>query len=210
MAAEPWMEKVLYCIAALCSVLPIMTLAFTMRRVVALLGKGSATLPPDRGLDACMMVFFLFNFPFITYIVDIEQIIIADPGNFQYPFWPPPIMVDLIHWYGKNYDPLLMARPTWWKVTIWWDVLFFGPFYVLAFYAFLFRKRWIRFPSICYSCVLLTIVSVILAEETFGPHAAPQRSLVLLLNAPWVVEPACLLVRMLLEEKPFGEAKESF
>jgi len=78
-----------------------------------------------RPLDWVILVFFFFNITIVTYIVDIEQLIIADPTNFEYPLWPPPFCVDIIHWYSRTFDPVLLARPVWWKVTIWWDALFF-------------------------------------------------------------------------------------
>src|SRR5918911_507178 len=86
--------------------------------------------------DIVILAFFLINILFITYIVDLEQLVISDPTNFTYPRWPPPPAVDLIHWWGRTFDPLLLARPAWWKVTIWIDSLFFGPFYLLAIYAY--------------------------------------------------------------------------
>ena len=87
--------------------------------------------------DIAILAFFLVNILFITYIVDLEQLVIADPTHFTYPLWPPPIAVDAIHWWGRTFDPVLLARPAWWKVTIWIDALFFGPFYVVAIYAYI-------------------------------------------------------------------------
>ena len=63
-----------------------------------------------RKMDWFFVGFFLINLFFITYIVDIEQILIPDPEHFQQPVWPPESMVKLIHWYGNSFDPLLMAR----------------------------------------------------------------------------------------------------
>ena len=80
-----------------------------------------------RPVDIALVVFFIINFFFITYMIDVEQLVIADTNNFTYPVWPPQWLVDLVHWYGKNFDPVLMARPAWWRATIWIDSLFFGP-----------------------------------------------------------------------------------
>jgi hypothetical protein len=91
--------------------------------------------------DIAIVAFFLINILFITYIVDLEQLVIADPVHFTYPLWPPPIAVDVIHWWGRTFDPVLLARPAWWKVTIWIDALFFGPFYIVAIYAYSPRER---------------------------------------------------------------------
>ena len=131
-----------------------------------------------RPVDIPILAFFWINILFVTYIIDVEQLIIADPGNFEYPLWPLPFMVDIIHWWGYNFDPVLIARPPWWKVTIWLDSLFFGPFYVFAIYAYTKGKEWIRIPSIIYSSVLITNVLVILGEEFYGPHSTPSPGLV--------------------------------
>ena len=48
-----------------------------------------------RKADWFFVGFFLLNLFFITYIVDIEQLIIPDPAHFQYPAWPPAPFVDM-------------------------------------------------------------------------------------------------------------------
>ncbi len=153
--------------------------------------------------DIVILAFFLINILFITYIVDLEQLVIADPSNFNYPIWPLPAMVDMVHWWGRNFDPVLLARPPWWKATIWIDALFFGPFYAVAIYAYIKGKEWIRIPSIIYASVLLTNVTIILSEEMFGPHATPQLPIVLLANAPWLLMPVYIIYRMWRYAHPF-------
>ena len=49
----------------------------------------------DRPADYIYIGFFLINVLFITYIVDLEQLVIADPSSFDYPFWPLPFLVDM-------------------------------------------------------------------------------------------------------------------
>jgi hypothetical protein len=146
--------------------------------------------------DLLIVAFFVVNLCFITYIVDLEQLVIADPAHFTYPLWPPPVLVDLVHWWGRTFDPVLMARPVWWKMTIWIDVLFFGPFYVVAIYAFVKQKEWIRIPGIIYASVMLTNVTIILGEEAFGDHRTPQFAVVLLANLPWLLVPLFILYRL--------------
>src|ERR1700677_744035 len=109
--------------------------------------SGSAIPLSARKGDIAILVFYWVNLLLITYVVDVEQLTIPDlrPG-WTYPFWPPKAAVDVIHWYGANHDPLLLARPAWWKMTIWIDSLFFGPYYVAAIYAFTKGKDWIRVP----------------------------------------------------------------
>ena len=155
-----------------------------------------------RKLDWIFVAFFLFNLLFVTYVVDIEQLIIPDPYHYQQPPWPPAAMVNLIHSYGQTYDPLVMARPQWWKMTIWLDVLFYGPFYIFAIYAFIKGRDWIRIPAVFYSGMMFADVFIILGEEAAGPHAAPNLPFVLLLNLPWLLLPIILTLR-LQKQHPF-------
>ena len=153
--------------------------------------------------DIAIIAFFLVNILFITYIVDLEQLVIADPTHFTYPLWPPPAAVDIIHWWGRTFDPLIIARPAWWKMTIWIDALFFGPFYIVATYAYLKGKAWIRIPSIIYASTMLTVVTIILGEEIGGIHATPSLPVVLLENLPWVLFPIYIIYRMWRDPIPF-------
>ena len=162
----------------------------------------------SRPLDMILVIFFLVNICFITYIVDIEQLTIPSYAQFlqthQYPLWPPPPLVDMVHSYGKQFDPLLLARPPWWKATIWIDALGFGPFYAFAIFAFIKGKSWIRLPSIIWASVMMTNVTIILSEEFFGPHATPQPVIVFLANFPWLLFPILTIARMWRSEKPFA------
>ena len=90
-----------------------------------------------RPIDILILVFFVINVLFITYIVDFEQLaipepVVLDPPNFEYPIWSPPFLVDMVHWWGGHFDPVQLARPVWWKATIWIDALLFGPFALVA------------------------------------------------------------------------------
>lgn len=157
----------------------------------------------ERPLDLALIAFFLVNILFVTYVVDAEQLIIPDTSHFTYPLWPPRAMVDLFHWYGRTYDPLLMARPPFWKATIWIDVLLFGPFYLCAVYAFAKGREWIRIPTIIWGTALITNVVIIMGEEFFGRFATPHPAMVVGSNAPWVIVPLYLIQRMWREAHPF-------
>jgi hypothetical protein len=167
---------------------------------------GAAEAPPirSRPVDLVIVAFFAVNLLFITYMVDLEQLVIPDPAHFAYPAWPPHFMVDLVHWWGRTFDPVLLARPVWWRMTIWIDVLAFGPFYAVAIYAFVRGRGWIRVPSVMWASSMLTVVTVIMGEETFGPHRSPQLGVVWLANAGWILFPLLVLVRMARPTSPFG------
>jgi len=163
------------------------------------------TIPlKQRPFDVVLVAFFAINLFFISYVVSLEQIAIADPFHFDYPLWPPRPAIDLIHWWEKTYDPLLLARPPWYKATIWIDDLIFGPFYAVALFAFVKGKEWIRTPSILWAGVMMANVAIILSEEAFGPHASPHFGLVAMANGWWFAFPVLVVWRMVKGgEHPF-------
>jgi hypothetical protein len=156
-----------------------------------------------RRYDLIFVAFFLVNLGFITYIVDLEQLVVPDPAHFSYPAWPPPPLVDLIHWWGRTYDPLLMARPAFWRMTIWIDVVYFGPFYLAAIVAFLRGGNWIRVPALIWSGLMTANVLIILMEERYGQWATPHFGVVLGANAPWLLLPLAVIWRM-RRHRPFS------
>nr|BBH93594.1 hypothetical protein KTA_17930 [Thermogemmatispora argillosa] len=158
----------------------------------------------QRHIDWLLIAFFAINLLFVTYLIDIEQIIIPDPLHFSYPLWPPRPVVDLIHWWGQHFDPLLMARPVFFKVTIWLDDLVYGPFYLVAIYAYAKGREWIRLPSIIYAVAMIEGVVMILSEEAFGVYRSPQLGVVFAANASWIIFPLLILFRMGLREHPFS------
>jgi hypothetical protein len=163
----------------------------------------------QRRIDIVLVAFFLINLLFVSYLIDIEQIIIADPRHFTYPLWPPAPVVDAIHWWGNNYDPLLMARPVFFKVTIWLDNLLYGPFYLIAIYAYVKGKTWIRLPSIIYAVSMISGVIMILSEEAFGQYHTSHLALVVVANASWIIFPLIILFRMGHNEHPFTRRRAS-
>ena len=64
-----------------------------------------------RKLDWFILFYWAIHIPFITYIVDAESLIIADPYNFEYPLWPPAPLVDLVHWWGESLTPCSWPAP---------------------------------------------------------------------------------------------------
>ena len=159
----------------------------------------------NRRTDLVFIAFFVVNLCVITYMVDLEQLVIADPHNFRYPAWPPGPVIDLVHWYGNHYDPLLMARPPFWRMTIWIDVIAFGPFYAAAIYAFIRGRDWIRVPALVWSGLMLANVLIILMDERHGVTAAPNFVMVLAANALWLLMPIAMVLRM-RRDNPFRVA----
>jgi hypothetical protein len=158
----------------------------------------------DRRLDLVLIAFFVVNLGFITYFFDIEQITVRDAVHFtHYPAWPPPAIVDLVHWYGNKWDPVLMNRPAFYRATIWIDVLAFGPFYAFAIYAFIRGRNWIRVPALVWSGVMMANVTMILFEERYGEFATSHFGMVAAANAGWFLFPVLVILRM-RRDQPFA------
>lgn len=158
-----------------------------------------------RKSDAAFLAFFLVNLVFTTYVVSLEQVVITDPASFTPPLWPPAPLLALVHWWERSFDPLLWARPAWYRATIWLDVLAFGPFYVAALFAFWRGRDWIRIPAVIWGSVLFTNVFIILFDELLGTHATPAPMVVVGANLPWLLMPFLVGWRVLRSPHPFTE-----
>lgn len=158
-----------------------------------------------RPLDVVLLGFFAVNLLVISYVVDLEQLVIADPESFTYPVWPPPAAVDLVHWWGHHYDPTLMVREPWWKATIWIDQILFGPFYVAAIWALAKGREWIRVPAFVWSGLMFANVTIIMSEEYWGAHPTPDRLVMTAANLPWWTLPVVVVARFARSEHPFTE-----
>jgi emopamil binding protein len=156
-----------------------------------------------RPVDIVLIAFFAVNLGFITYLFDIEQLTVANPRRFRYPLWPPAPIVDLVHWWGRHNDPLLMARPAFFRMTIWIDVLLFGPFYAAAIYAFIRGREWIKPWALVWSGMMMSNVLIILLEERHGIYATPHWGTVFAANLPWLLLPVAVIARLVPFEHPF-------
>jgi hypothetical protein len=164
-----------------------------------------AALPLSRRpLDVAFLAFWVINFGFITYMIDIEQIVISDPARFGYPLWPPRFAVDAIHWWARSFDPVVWTRAPWYRATIWIDSLVFGPFYLFAIAAFWQGKDWIRIPCFVWAGMMIAIVTIILFEELWGSTPTPARGIVVAANLPWLLFPFAVIWRM-RRELPFAQ-----
>jgi hypothetical protein len=156
-----------------------------------------------RPLDVALIAFFAVNLLFTTYVVSLEQLVIDDPLRFTPPAWPPAPLLALVHWWERTYDPLLLARPAWYRATIWLDVLAFGPFYAAGIYAFTRGRDWIRLPAVIWASVLFTNVFIILFDELGGVHATPHPAIVVAANASWLLVPLVVIWRVGRALHPF-------
>jgi hypothetical protein len=157
-----------------------------------------------RPLDLGLLGFFAFNLLFVTYVISLEQIAIRDPASGSLPWWPPQQAIALVHWWERTYDPLLWARPAWYRATIWIDVLLFGPFYAAAIFAYARGREWIRTPSILWAGLMFANVTIIIFDELGGMYASPHPWVVVGANASWLLVPIAVVWRM-ARPHPFSE-----
>jgi len=160
-----------------------------------------------RKLDWIFIGFFAFNLLFVSYNISLEQLVVSNPARFDYPLWPLPPVIDAVHWWGRNFDPLLMARPPFFRSTIWIDALYFGPFYALALVAFVKGRDGIRNWALIWSGLMFANVSAILFEEWLGTHASHTPWTATFANLAWLVYPF-LVARRVWGDHPFTEKVE--
>ncbi|EOD07899.1 hypothetical protein EMIHUDRAFT_217878 [Emiliania huxleyi CCMP1516] len=155
---------------------------------------------PMRPVDAVLIGWFCVGLA-VTFLVDIEAVLVQRPDLYgldaaHTPLWPPEPCVRAVRWWSAAADPLMHARPVWFRAAIWVEVLVQAPFYAVAIYAFVRQRSWVRVPAIVYATVLLTIMPIVLAEQYFGPHASRRPLLVTAVYGAYVLMPVLLLVRV--------------
>ncbi len=179
---------------------------------------GSVTARPGgavplrrRPVDLVFTAFFVVNLLVVTYMIDLEQLVLPPQtggGSSGRVAWPPDGVIRLVHWWGRHYDPLLMARPPFWRMTIWLDVLFFGPFYLFAIYAFIRGRDWIRVPALVWAGTMSANVLILLMEERYGEYASPDFAVVAAANGPWLLLALATIARM-VRDHPFTTVARS-
>jgi hypothetical protein len=118
----------------------------------------------------------------------------------------PPNLQQLFSWYTSTYkDQLLIHKPAWLQSFIWAELLFQLPFFFVATYGLLFKKNWVRIPSIIYGVHVATTVWPIIADLIDNKVNSQEEKYVLFsFYAPYFIIPALLAGYMALNPQPFG------
>jgi len=151
-------------------------------------------------LRIIFLVYFITHIP-ITACLDLQVIL----GEYY-----PESLQQITAWYVQTYhDPLIGEQPIWFKSFIWAEFLFQMPFFFVAAYGLLFRKNWIRIPSIAYGMHVATTVWGILAEFIFSKSITDQEKLTLFaFYVPYLIIPLLLALYMCFTEVPFPGKKQ--
>lgn len=147
-------------------------------------------------LRVVFLVYFITHIP-ITLSLDLQVLF----GEFY-----PASLQELATWYIATYnDQLIQNKPVWLKSFILAELLFQTPFFFVATYALLFKKNWIRIPSIIYGAHVATTVWAIIAEFAMSTTISDKEKTVLFgFYAPYFVIPALLMWYMAVTPEPFG------
>lgn len=118
------------------------------------------------------------------------------------PLWPPLCILEALSWYGRRFDLLMLHGPLYFRAMMWGDVLFTGPFYLFAAYAFLRGRDWIRVPAFVYASHVLSYAVILTAENLAGPYASPAPAVLFAFYTPYWIFGVALMIR-LRRHRPF-------
>lgn len=90
-------------------------------------------------------------------------------------------------------DPLMQVNPTWLMV----EQMNIGSFafYFIASVLIVKEDERVRAPALVWSGSMITMITIILYEEAFGPHQAPDFRLVLIAYSGYLLTPLVVIVR---------------
>jgi len=108
------------------------------------------------------------------------------------------------YWYAAGTDPHLLDPPLALRLQTGISAFVFGPFYLLLVYAFVTARDWIRMPAILYVAAIEYSMMVFLGGEFLGPLPPTNLRKFLAFNAPYVMIPLLLAVRM-RRARPFSD-----
>jgi hypothetical protein len=102
-----------------------------------------------RPLDLFIVAVFII-FSLIASTIDYTQALygsVLAEEDIEYGLWPPLPILKAYAWWCENVDPLLAHNPSWYATMAAFSPFLYTPFYLIAIYAFITEKEWIRIPS---------------------------------------------------------------
>jgi hypothetical protein len=155
-----------------------------------------------RPIDVVFLVFF--SVFIVTCIISdsVEGLGLDQVAN------SPNILVQWNYWYASNFDPLYQSHPVWLRFISGTSAFVYVIFYILLIISIIKRWNWIQLPSVIYATMIIALTGIpIFGVEFFGSAAerTPNVAVFLAFNAPYIVLPLLLLIRM-RKPKPFTRA----
>jgi EXPERA (EXPanded EBP superfamily) len=142
-----------------------------------------------------LLIYFISHIP-ITLLMEMQ---------FLFPTAYPQILRDILNnQYLLKYNDYLFAHPPIWAKSLLAFEILQIPFFFVATYALLFKKNWIRIPSIVYGTHVVTAVTLILSEFSFSERiSSSQRMILFSFYLPYLIIPLSLTLYMCFISKPF-------
>ena len=145
------------------------------------------------------LIYFVTHIP-ITLCVD-----------FQALFGPhyPKFLQDVFQWYVIKFNDVVMSNPQpWLKSFIYAELFFQLPFFFAVSYGLIYKRNWIRIPSIVYgSHVSTTLFPILLEVAMSSKMTFDEKVLLMSVYSPYLIIPATLTLYMCFVPEPFGKPK---
>ncbi len=144
---------------------------------------------PARGLIDALLAITLVAFALTSFGFDRAAALDLVAADSPDPFgrW--------LHWYGIRFDPLVAANPLFLRVMSGVSAFVFGPFYLWAARALWRGDPRLARPAEIYLALMIYSMVVHVAVELWGELPAPDRVVLALVYAPYLVVPFALVRR---------------
>ena len=150
-------------------------------------------------LRIIFIVYFTTHIP-ITLCLDLQGVL---PSTLY-----PQALKDFFIWYVSTFSDYLMTapQPVWLKSFLFAELIWQLPFFFVAAYGLIYKKNWLRIPSIVYGTHVATTVWPILAEIIYSTNnTIAQKQLLFSFYFPYLLVPALLSSYMSCHVVPFPE-----
>lgn len=136
----------------------------------------------------CALVAALALFAFTSLVME-PYFVFGDIGH------PHDLLGRGWRWYAR-FDPAFLDRPLWLRIVCGIDLFVFGPFYLLAVYAFWRARNWIRVPFFVMAGIIVYSTVVYFLWEILGESARANIPVVIAVNIPYSIVPIVAAVRL--------------
>lgn len=160
----------------------------------------------DIVLVACFAAFLI-----ISLTIDTVNVAIPGPISAESTLvglsWPPKWAVGAIVRWCSMADPMLCENPLWLRIAAAYSPFLYAPFYVLAIYAFLFQRNWIRGPCIAWAAHLLNTMTLLTGEAVYGATPSHNVAVFAAGYAPYALAPLYVLCRCIFSDALFPSSR---
>ncbi|XP_065893283.1 sigma intracellular receptor 2-like [Dysidea avara] len=148
-------------------------------------------------LIVAIFVIFLAIAATIDYIQSMYGAVLREPPDMTVGLWPPSFFLEYFLWWCDTVDPLLGHNPVWYETMALFSPCIYLPFYIVAIYAIVTEKEWIRIPCLCWAYGLLLTMIVIVREELYGEYPTKNVTLFAMAYGGYLLMPITIFMRMI-------------